>query len=167
MNTWKQMLFGVYALILFGLALPIHAQQLWSSVLQSPRAVNWTSVGSPAVAASASWTQCGSTVPAGSSAATINAAIAACSANHYVQLAAGTYTLTAPLTFGQNSNVKLVGMGANQTLLVFTGATGCWFGAEICMDSADLNYIVEPSNLANWTAGYSQGTTSITLSALV
>ncbi len=167
MNTWKQMLFGVYALILFGLALPIHAQQLWSSVLQSPRAVNWTSVGSPAVAASASWTQCGSTVPAGSSAATINAAIAACSANHYVQLAAGTYTLTAPLTFGQNSNVKLVGMGANQTLLVFTGATGCWFGAEICMDSADLNYVGEPSNLANWTAGYAQGTTSITLSALV
>src|SRR5271167_4206760 len=132
----KQMSFGVCALTLLGLAAPIHAQQLWSSILQSPRAINWSNVGSSAVASSASWTQCGSTVPAGSSAATINAAIAACTANHYVQLAAGTYTLTANLTFGQKSNVKLVGMGANQTFLVFTGSTGCWFGADVCMDSS-------------------------------
>jgi len=167
MNTWKQLLFGGCSLFLFGFAVPIHAQYLWSGVLQSPRAVDWTSVGSPAVSASASWIQCGSTVAAGSSAATINAALAACPANHFVQLASGTFTLTAPITFGQNSNVKLVGMGANQTFLVFTGNTGCWFGAEVCMDSADLNYVAEPSNLANWTAGYAQGATSITLSALV
>jgi len=167
MNMWKQMSFGACALVLLGLAAPIHAQQLWSGVLESPRAVNWSNVGSPAVAFSTHWTQCSSTVAAGSSAATINAAIAACGANHYVQLAAGTYTLTSTLTFGQKSNVKLVGMGANQTFLVFTGTTGCWFGADICMDSADLNDTQSPSNLANWTAGYSQGATSITLSALV
>lgn len=167
MNMSKQMSYGACALVLLGLVGPIHAQQLWSGVLESPRAVNWSDVGSPAVALSTHWTQCGSTLAAGSSAATINAAIAACGANHYVQLAAGTYTLTSTLTFGQKSNVKLVGMGANQTFLVFTGTTGCWFGADICMDSADLNDTQSPSNLANWTAGYSQGATSITLSALV
>ena len=167
MNKWKQMSFGTCALVLLGLTAPIRAQQLWSGVLESPRAVDWSHVGSPAVAFSTHWTQCGSTVAAGSSAATINAAIAACGVNHYVQLAAGTYTLTSTLTFGQKSNVKLVGMGANQTFLVFTGTTGCWFGADICMDSADLNDTQSPSNLANWTAGYLQGATSITLSALV
>src|SRR5580704_8223478 len=105
-------------LILFCLALPLDAQ-LWSGIIQSPRAIDWTTAGSPAVASSASWTQCGSTVAAGASAATINAALAACTAGHYVQLAAGTYNLTASITFGQKSNIKLVGMGADQTFLVF------------------------------------------------
>lgn len=145
-----------------------HAQ-LWSGIIQSPRATDWSTVGSSAVASSATWTQCGSTVASGSSAATINAAIAACTANHYVQLAAGSFNLTALLTFAQKSNVKLVGMGANQTFITWTSgaSTGCDFNALVCMDSGDLNYILGPSNISNWTAGYSQGATSITLSALI
>ena len=94
--------------------------QPWSGILAPSRAVDWSNAGSPAVASSSAWTQCGSTVPAGSSAATINAALAACTANHYVQLAAGAYNLTTGITFGQNSNIKLVGAGADQTLLAFT-----------------------------------------------
>jgi hypothetical protein len=156
----------LFLLTLALLAIPARAQ-LWSNQLQTPRAVNWTTVGSPAVASSASWTQCGSTIAAGASAATINAAIAACPANHYVQLGAGTFGSLNVITFGQKSNVKLVGMGANQTFLVFTGGTGCEFGGMVCMDSGDLNYVLGPSNIANWTAGYAQGATSLTLSALI
>ena len=140
--------------------------QPWSGILSPSRAVDWSTAGSSAVASSSSWTQCGSTVPAGSSATTINAALAACTANHYVQLAAGTYNLSTGITFGQNNNIKLVGAGADQTLLVFSGTNTCWgFSAGICMSGADLNYVLNQSNLANWTANYSAGTTSIVLSS--
>jgi hypothetical protein len=136
----------------------------WCGVIDPARAIDWSTVGSPAMSSSASWTQCGSTIASGASAATINAALAACTANHYVQLSAGTYNLTTGLTFGQNNNIKLVGAGANQTFLVFSGTNGCQgFEAGVCMASADLNYVLSPSNLANWTANYSAGTTSITL----
>lgn len=140
--------------------------QLWSGILTSPRAVDWSQAGSRALSASSTWTQCGSTIPAGSSAATINVALASCPANHYVQLAAGTYNLTTGVTFGQTSNVKLVGAGANQTLLVFSSPGGCQgFSAGICMASADLNYVLNQPNLANFTGGYNLGSTSITLSS--
>ena len=153
-------------LALAALLIPSIAQgQLWSNVISSPRAVDWSGVGSSAVSSSASWTQCGSTINAGANlTSTINAAIAACTANHYVQLGAGSFTGLTGLTFVQKSNVKLVGMGANQTLLIFTGSNGCLgFSAEVCMASADLNYSLSQSNTANWTANYSAGTTSITL----
>jgi hypothetical protein len=155
----------LFPLILLGCSVPSFGQ-LWSGVISPTRAADWSSVGSPAVASSSAWTQCGSTLPAGSSAATINAAIAACGANHYVQLAAGTYNLTSGITFGQHNNVKLVGMGASQTLLTFSGTGSCLgFSAGVCMAGADLNYVLNQSNLANWTAGYAAGTTSITLSS--
>jgi hypothetical protein len=140
--------------------------QAWSGIIAPSRAVDWSTAGSPVAASSSSWTQCGSTVAAGSSAATINAAIAACTANHYVQLAAGTYNLTTGITFAQKNNVKLVGAGANQTLLVFSAGGSCQgFLSGVCMASSDLNYVLNPSNLANWTGNYSAGTTAIVLSS--
>jgi len=147
--------------------LPVAARaQAWSGIIDPSRAVDWSRVGSPVMAASSSWTQCGSTIPAGSSPTAINSAIAACSANHYVQLAAGIYNLTTGITFAQKNNIKLVGAGANQTIMVFTGTNSCMgFNAGICMASPDLNYVLNQSNLANWTAGYAAGTTSITLSS--
>jgi hypothetical protein len=154
-------------LVLILMPYSVHAQQpAWSGIITSPRAIDWSTVGSPAVASSTSWTQCGSTIAAGASTATINAALAACTPNHYVQLGAGTFSGLTGLTFGQNNNIKLVGMGANQTLLVFSNTNGCQgFVAGICMASADLNYVLNQSNTANWTANYSAGTTSITLDA--
>jgi hypothetical protein len=153
--------------LLLLLIMPVAARaQAWSGIISPSRAVDWSRAGSPALAASSSWTQCGSTVPAGSSSAAINAAIAACAANHFVQLAAGTFSLNAGITFGQKNNVKLVGAGANQTILVLTGTDSCQgFAVGICMASGDLNYVFSQSNLANWTAGYAAGTTSITLSS--
>jgi hypothetical protein len=70
----KQVSFGVCALTFLSFAAPIRAQ-LWSGVISPSRAVDWSSAGSSAVAAEASWTQCGSTIAAGASYSTINAAL--------------------------------------------------------------------------------------------
>ena len=165
-TTRAQLLFTVATALLF-VGGSVHAQ-LWSGVLQSPRAIDWTTAGSAAVASSATWTQCGSTIAAGSSLTTVNNAIASCGANHYVQLGAGTFNFSSSIEFNQHNNVKLVGMGANQTLIVFSNPGSCLgFTCGVDMNSSDLNYVLGPSNISNWTAGYSQGATSITLSALV
>ena len=51
------------------------------------------------------------------------------------------------------------------TFLIFAGDNSCQgLFADVCMESADTNYWGSPSNVANWTAGYAQGTTRITLS---
>jgi hypothetical protein len=138
----------------------------WSGIIAPSRAENWSGAGVPGGIPSGSWVQCGSTISAGASAATINAAIAACPANHYVLLGAGTFNLTAGLVWNHVSNVVLRGAGANQTFLVFTADNPCQGGfSAICFESSDLNYNMQPSNLANWTSGYSVGATSITVSS--
>lgn len=146
--------------------------QLWKGIIDPTRATDWTQagavVGSPGALPDTSWTQCGSTIAAGASAATINAAIAACAANHYVLLGPGTFNLTTGLIFDDKSNVVLRGSGSNSTFLVFTGYNGCSGApsASICLMSGDINYSGGPSNVANWTAGYSPGGTTITLSSV-
>lgn len=144
--------------------------QPWAGVLAPSRAMDWSQAGVPGGIPSGSWSQCGSTVAAGATSATINAAIAACAANHYVQLAAGTFTLSAGIDFAGRSNVAIRGMGADQTFLVFTGGNGCHGGygaaVDICIYSSDGNWSGGTSNSANWTAGYAQGSTTITLSSV-
>jgi len=141
------------------------AQQLWSGVLSPARATDWTTAGVTGGIRSSSWTQCGSTVPTGSSAAAINAAIAACGQNQYVLLAPGTYNLSAAITFAGKSNVVLRGSGANSTFLVFASGVrnACGgFGTNICVGNAGSQYWGSYTNIG-WTAGFSQGATSITL----
>lgn len=136
--------------------------QLWSGILTAPRAVDWSKAGVPGGIPSGNWMQCGSTISASATAATINAAISACGANQYVLLGSGTFNLNAGLVL--KSNVELRGAGANQTLLVFTGDAACdGEYADVCMASADVNYWGGPSNTANWTSGYTAGSTSIVL----
>ncbi|MFZ0662625.1 MAG: hypothetical protein WAM66_08040 [Acidobacteriaceae bacterium] len=138
--------------------------QLWSGILTPPRAVDWSKAGVLGGIPSGNWTQCGATIAAGGSASTINAAISACGKDQYVLLGAGTFNLTTGLVL--KSYMALRGSGANQTLLVFSGSSGCQgLGASICMASGDANYWGGPSNTANWTAGYAAGTTSITLAS--
>jgi hypothetical protein len=137
--------------------------QLWSGILAPSRAVDWSKAGVPGGIPSGSWTQCGATVPAGTSATAINSAISACGNDQYVLLAAGTFNLNAGLVL--KSNVALRGSGSNQTFLIFTGNNSCQGEyADVCMASADVNYWGGPSNSASWTAGYTPGSTSITLS---
>jgi hypothetical protein len=168
MRLTRTLLFLTILLALSGNAY----SQLWSGIISSGRATDWSTVGAPDIADAR--TQCGSTIAAygssGSPAAptTINNAIAACGANQYVLLGAGTFYLNAGITFsGPVSNVTLRGMGANQTFIIFTGNNACQgIYVDVCMPSADTNYWGGPSNLANWTAGYGAGTTSITLSSV-
>jgi len=161
-------------ILLFLLSSACGFGQLWTGVLSPSRAINWSSAGVSGGIPSGSWTQCGSTIAAyGSSGAPaspakINSAIAACSPNTYLQLGAGTFYLNAGIAIqAPTRNVALRGMGANQTFLVFSGNSSCMgFYSDICVESADLNWKGGPANLANWTAGYSKGTTTITLASV-
>jgi hypothetical protein len=142
--------------------------QPWTGVLDPSRAIDWSSAGVSGGIPSGAWTQCGSTIPAYSgSATTINNAIAACSANQYVQLGAGTFNLTSGIDFAAKPNVALRGAGADQTDLVFSGSASCGgTSSSVCMRSSDINWKSGPTNLANWTAGYAKGTTAITLDSV-
>ena len=140
-----------------------HAQ-LWSGILASSRATDWTKAGVKNGIPSGSWTQCGSTIAAYTgNASTINSAISSCGANHYVQLGAGTFTLSSGIQIAKSS-VALRGMGADQTFIVGNGTVGCG-SAGTPIISACGGY-PGPYNTANWTVGYSQGTTSITINGL-
>ncbi|HEX4425963.1 MAG TPA: hypothetical protein VH079_11215 [Terriglobales bacterium] len=142
-------------------------QQLWSGIVSAPRAADWTHAGVMGGIPSGSWSQCGATVAAyKGTAATINNAIASCGSKQYVLLGAGTFTLSSGIDFANRSNVVLRGSGANSTFLVFnSGASvNCNDGAAlVCINSADSTYWV-PNTAYNWTGGYAQGATQVTLS---
>ena len=148
----------------------MHSQQLWSGIIAPSRAVDWTRAGVVGGIPSASWRQCGSTISAGSSAETINRTIAACkptspyrTGGRYVLLAGGTFNLSTGIVL--KSGVALRGMGADQTFLVFSRNNGCQGpGADICFESADLNWKRQPSNgPVNVTGNLAAGSTMITL----
>jgi hypothetical protein len=160
----------LFLLVLFSIsalcAIGVSAQSS-AGILAPSRAIDWSKAGVVGGIPDASWTQCGSTIAAGASATTIQNAINNCAANHYVLLGAGTFNLTTGLTL--KSNVVLRGAGANQTFLTFSASTACnGEGTDICF-MLENTYTGSPwvqpgqSQAANWTAGYSQGATSITL----
>jgi len=154
--------FVLLFLLVFGLATPSRAQS-WSGIIDPTRAVNWSNVGIPGGVPNRT-TICATLNP-GASASQISSAIQSCPSGQVVFLNAGTYNLNNGIDFGNKSNVTLRGAGADQTLLVFTSGTGC-FGqnAAICIENGELNWAGGPTNSANWTAGYAQGTTTVTLS---
>ena len=79
-------------------------------------------------------------------------------------LNAGTYTVAGVDFGGGKSNVTLRGSGADQTFLIFTSSVSCnGLGVDVCMQGSDNNWRGGPSNTANWTAGYAESTTVITL----
>jgi hypothetical protein len=169
MNLMNRLLF-VFSIFLLCCSARLSAQ-LWSGIIDPSRAVDWSMAGVAGGIPSATWAQCGSTVVAsGATSSSINAAIAACAANHYVLLGPGTFSLAAGIDFAGRSNVVLRGAGADQTLIKFTNGNGCHGGygawVDVCIYSSEGNWSGGPSNTANWTAGYSAGTTSITLSSV-
>jgi hypothetical protein len=131
----------------------------WVGILDASRATDWTVAGTTIPT---DRTQHGSTLSSSSSAATINAAIAAAAEGTYVLLGAGTFSLSAGLTM--KSGVTLRGSGADQTILNFTGNVSM-SGLPVTM-VANSGYIdlAAPANTGNWTAGLSKGSTQITLS---
>jgi hypothetical protein len=151
-------------LLLFTVALTVSATASAQQTIVAPaRSVNWTTAGVVGGIPTRT-TICASFNP-GATAAQINAAIAACPANQVVRLFAGTYNLSSGLVFNGKDNVTLRGAGPSQTKLIFSGGTGCFGlgGASICVMGGIQNPSA-PTNVANWTAGYAKGTTSITLS---
>ena len=98
-------LFGFLLIIIPVVA---HAQ-LWSGVLSPSRAADWSSPGVAGGIPNRT-TMCATLNP-GATAAQINSAIAACPSGQVVLLNAGTYNLSAGITFGSKSNVTLRGAG--------------------------------------------------------
>jgi hypothetical protein len=155
--------------LLFPMALALHAQA-WSGILSPSRAVDWSQAGLiggiPTNRTQCVTSACRKVTSAGASATAkqIQEAISSAPKNTYVLLAAGTYHLNDGLTWNAKNNVTLRGAGADQTFLVFSGASGCQgLNAAICFQSSDTNYWGAPSNLANWTGNYTVGATSIVL----
>src|SRR5438445_586372 len=136
----------------------------WSGILDPSRAIDWSHAGIPGGIPNRA-TICASLDP-GSLAAQIGAAIAACPPDQVVFLTAGTFILSAGLNM--KSDVTLRGAGANRTKLVFTGTTQCDRGPPpypvICLKGS-FSWAGGVENSADWTAGYSKGTTVITLSS--
>ncbi len=134
-----------------------------AQVVSSSRVTDWTKAG--VSGGIPNRTAVCATLNPGTSAAQINNAIASCPPNQVVFLNAGTYNLSAGITFGAKDNVTLRGAGASRTQLIFTGDDSCT-GARgvICIGSSWINTMGGAQNQANWTGGYAKGSSVITLS---
>jgi hypothetical protein len=159
-----------FAIPLLFCSLAAHGQ-LSSGIIAASRATNWSNAGATI---SLTRTQCVTsscnTVSGGTVTATsVNAALASAPANTYVLIPAGSFTMNAGLTFNNQSNITLRGSGSNSTFLSWSSTSGgpgnCSLH-DVCASSSDTNYAGGPSNTATWTAGYSQGATSITLNSV-
>ena len=135
----------------------------WVGIVDPSRAVDWSTAGVVGGIPSATWTQCGSTVVAGTSAATINSLLSACASNTFLLLGPGSFNLSAGIGI-THSNVVIRGSGANSTFLSFTGDSnscgGLNAGIGMCGSNSSAN---AEQNVCDWSAGYSVGTTSLTL----
>jgi hypothetical protein len=165
----------VAAAIIASLGQPCLAAN-WSGILSPGRAADWSSAGLPGGIPNR--TTIFKTLAPGATAAEINAAIASCPGGEVVQLGAGTYTLSSRINFNGHSDVTLRGAGADQTFLIFVdGPERKGKGAdETDTDVALTNFDAAqphfedntggtPSHSADWTDGYTQGATEITLSS--
>src|SRR5437763_16005388 len=109
----------LFPLILLGLSLCSYAQ-LWSGVLDSSRAINWSQAG--VVGGIPNRTTICATLNPGATAAQINSAIASCPNGQVVSLNAGIYNLSAGIVFDNKSKVTLRGAGAGQKFFVISGS---------------------------------------------
>ena len=151
--------------------------QTWSGLLAPNRAIDWSSAGAGTIPSRT--TICATLGVAGQSptyaqsvtAANIVSALQSCPANETVLLNPGTYTMTTTL-FGPGNggatpnNVTLRGSGPQQTILNWTGTSNNCSGigaAAVCIYNGDSGALQYAANAVEWTAGYSQGATSITL----
>lgn len=138
---------------------------LWAGIIAPTRATKWAGVG--VVGGIPARTTICSTLSPGVTAAQIVSALNACPAGQTVFLNAGTYNV-AGINIPKSS-VTLRGAGGDQTFLVATSNIGspCSVnGTFICISASDNNFKSSPSNLTNWTTGYLEGSSVITLAAV-
>jgi len=148
--------------------------QFWTGILSPTRAADWTNAGISGgvpnltnICTTLGTAGQSSNSSQGVSASQIQSAINACSSSGggVVLLNAGTYTMNSEVDLA--SNVVLRGDGPMNTLLVFSGnAAGgnCGLNTELIGFCGSSNNTGNPQNLVNWTGGYSQGATQVTLS---
>lgn len=145
------------------------AQQPWSNILTSARAINWQNAGLPSsftdkggvkVETTANpWTpptrtQYGSTINPSGSASTdlsnINTALSNCSDGQYVLLGSGTFLIQGIVQM-QNHSCTLRGNGAQSTTLAMSGTGTIWMGAGgtggSCALTSGSNYNVGSTTL--------------------
>ncbi|MGO9305293.1 MAG: hypothetical protein ACLP3R_16640 [Candidatus Korobacteraceae bacterium] len=154
-------------------------QPPWSAILDPSRAINWGGAGFvPPAYTTACATQ--PTLASGSGNASANTAaiqnaLASCDATHnVVSLPAGTYYV-AGILYPYKGFQVLRGAGASSTYLYFTGyaySSNCPAQSNICMANQYPGGAYSSSSLppsgseqCMWTAGYTQGATSITLNS--
>jgi hypothetical protein len=169
-------IFVLLTLILLWFPVCSRAQSLWSGIIAPARGIDWTQAGavpgSPGSLPDASWTQCGSTLPAGNyNGSMISSALSNCSSNTYYLLGAGVFNINGSISMpggGGGGHVALRGSGAGVTILEFGagGLSGCNGTASAICISGDGTYPGGPTTAYNWTSGYSQGATQITLSGV-
>jgi len=153
--------------------------QPWSTFLDSSRAIDWTTT--PAGFAISNYTVNCATQPtlltgsgnASANTTAIQNALASCDSTHnVVNIPAGTYYV-AGLTYGSQGHQVIRGAGPNSTTVIFTAAAGCG-GANhgLCMMDSVQRFngspeVLPPSGTRQclWTAGYTKGTTTITLNS--
>ena len=155
---WLAGLFGFLAALLPATAI--------AGIIDPSRSTDWTQAG--VLGGIPIRTTICATLNPGATATQITEAISACPSGQVVFLNAGTYNLSAGIVFDNKSNVTLRGAGPDQTFLIFTGGDHCaGLGGDVCFKSGDPNDGFDgPSNIGTWTAGYSVGTTSITLGSI-
>jgi len=159
-------------------AVPLAAQAAppWSGILDPSRAIDWTSAGFTIPNYTVNCAIQPTLTPNSQSAASANTtaiqnALASCDVTHnVVNIPAGTYYV-AGWTYGSQGHQVVRGAGPNSTTIILTDEVGCsgmWHG--ICMIDDVHQYngsdTVLPGGTSQcqWTAGYAQGTTNITLS---
>jgi hypothetical protein len=165
------------SLIFLLLASPCFGQN-WSNFLDPSRAIDWRSGVGFTIPSYTTACPTQPTLQPGSSNAAANAsaiqtALASCtSTRNVVNLRSGTYYVTN-FNFGSKGHQVLRGAGPNSTYIYIIASSGSLcngYGGAVCMTSGSAYYdgsaAVLPggSNACSWTAGYAQGTTSITLS---
>jgi hypothetical protein len=153
--------------------------QPWSTFLNPSRAIDWTSgigftIPNYTVNCATQLTLTANSASAAAANTTaIQNALASCDATHnVVNLPAGTY-YTNGILFGTQGKQVLRGAGPKSTTLLFSDGNGCTGGLKqgVCMRDSVARYdgsgeVLPPTGTrqCRWTAGYAQGTTSITLS---
>jgi len=142
----------IFIVLLFVILPCVGYAQLWSPILNSSQAINWSNSGVGGIPART--TNCASLTSTATVSA-INSALASCASGQTVYLAAGTYTIAG--TINVPSNVTLRGAGANQTIL---NATGTGAGYVVALGSGAVSY--SPTNI---TSGATAGSTSIVLAS--
>lgn len=157
------------ALVLLGCCSLSFAQNPWSGIVDTSRALNWSNAGYQGSTSrnTICFTESANTATASS----INSDIQACPAGQVVFLQAGNYTLSGGLIM--KSNVTLRGAGANATVLQFSSDTLCdGQGADICVMGENTYYgsswiLPGGSQAANVTNGsLPAGTTAIILGSI-